>query len=85
MRLHYSHRMILLKRRKQITFRPVPTFYLKWDGFLDVLVLNTICILKKKGTDISSDLDGISTIEFQEKIEEQSLAIRKELRQVGLI
>jgi len=44
-----------------------------------------VCILKKVGTEIPSDLAGISTIEFGENITEQSLAIRKELREVGLV
>ena len=45
---------------------------------------SNICILKKNGTEIPSDLEGISTIEFRDNIQEVSLPIRKELRQVGL-
>jgi len=62
--------------------RPNVLFEMGW--FFGRFGPQKLCILKKKGTNIPSDLDGISTIEFQEKVEEQSLAIRKELRQAGL-
>ncbi len=63
--------------------RPNVLFEMGW--FYGRFGTQHLCILKSVDTELPSDLAGISTIEFRENITEQSLAIRKELRQVGLV
>ena len=70
-------------KSKYLQARPNVLFEMGW--FYGRFGPHNLCILKKKGTQIPSDLEGISTIEFKEGVEEQSLAIRKELRQAGLV
>lgn len=68
---------------KYLQARPNVLFEMGW--FYGRYGPPRLCILKKTGTELPSDLDGISTIEFDENIIEQSLSIRKELRQAGLV
>jgi predicted nucleotide-binding protein len=63
--------------------RPNVIFEVGW--FYGRLGRNRVCILFKKGTQIHSDLDGISRIEFNESVEEKVLEIENELRAAGLI
>ena len=63
--------------------RPNVLFEMGW--FYGRFGPGRLIILKKKGTEIPSDLDGISTIEYHDNVTEKSLAIRKELRQIGVL
>ncbi len=68
---------------KYLQSRPNVLFEMGW--FYGRYGASHLCILKHTGTELPSDLGGISTIDFKENITEQSLAIRNELRQSGLI
>lgn len=58
--------------------RPNVVFELGW--FYGRLGRHNVCILLKQGTQIHSDLDGISRIEFGEDVTEKAIDIEKELR-----
>lgn len=74
---------ILKGKIKYLQARPNVLFEMGW--FFGRYGASHLCILKNAGTELPSDLGGISTIDFRENITEQSLAIRNELRQVGLL
>jgi len=63
--------------------RPNAIFELGW--FYGRLGRSRVCNLVKRGTSIHSDLAGIVSIEFIEKVDETVPALEKELRQAGLI
>jgi predicted nucleotide-binding protein len=63
--------------------RPNAIFELGW--FYGRLGRSRVCNLVKRGTSIQSDLAGIVSIEFIEKVDETVPALEKELRQAGLI
>lgn len=63
--------------------RPNVIFELGW--FYGKIGRSKTCILSKKGTEIHSDLKGISQIIFQDSISEKILDIKKELKSAGLI
>lgn len=63
--------------------RPNVLFELGW--FYGRLGPQRVCILKKAGTQLPSDLGGVSEIEFTASVSEVALQLEKELRQLGLI
>jgi len=63
--------------------RPNVLFELGW--FCGRYGRNRVRILKKKGTEIPSDLAGIETYDFHEKLEEIFRKIRDELKLCGII
>ena len=63
--------------------RPNVIFELGW--FFGRLGRKKVCIIMKKGTKIHSDLEGISRIEFETKIEHKYTRIADELKQAKLI
>ena len=63
--------------------RPNVVFELGW--FYGKLGREKVCILFKKGTEIHSDLNGVSRIEFTEAINEKVQEIRRELKAGGLL
>lgn len=71
------------KGTKYSQARPNVLFEMGW--FFGRFGPQHLIILKKEGTKIPSDLEGISAIEFHHNITDKSLAIKKELRQVGLL
>lgn len=71
------------KKEQYAQARPNVIFELGW--FHGKLGRNRVCILFKKGTQIHSDLAGVSRIEFNESVEEKVLEIEQELRAAGLI
>lgn len=71
------------KKEQYAQARPNVIFELGW--FHGKLGRNRVCILFKKGTQIHSDLAGVSRIEFNDSVEEKVLEIERELRAAGLI
>lgn len=71
------------KKEQYAQARPNVIFELGW--FHGKLGRNRVCILFKKGTQIHSDLAGVSRIEFNESVEEKVLEIEQELRAAKLI
>lgn len=71
------------KKEQYAQARPNVIFELGW--FHGRLGRNRVCILFKKGTQIHSDLAGVSRIEFNESVEEKVLEIEQELRAAELI
>lgn len=63
--------------------RPNVTFELGW--FYGKLGRKKVCILFKKGTEIHSDLNGVSRIEFTETVNEKVEEIEGELVAGGLL
>ncbi len=65
--------------------RPNVTFELGW--FYGRLGRERVCILFQEGTKIHSDLDGISRIEFEKSVNEESviLGIARDLAAAGVI
>jgi hypothetical protein len=63
--------------------RPNVLFELGW--FYGRFGRDRVCILKKVGTEIPSDLAGIATVNFHDDVDEEVLRIRSVLRGVGLI
>ena len=63
--------------------RPNVTFELGW--FYGKLGREKVCILFKKGTEIHSDLNGVSRIEFTEAVNEKVEEIERELIAGGLL
>jgi predicted nucleotide-binding protein len=63
--------------------RPNVVFELGW--FFARLGRNRVCILFKKGTRLHSDLDGISRVEFSERVDQVALPLEAELRAAGLV
>jgi hypothetical protein len=63
--------------------RPNVIFELGW--FYGKIGRNQTCILLKEGTEIHSDLDGISRIVFRDSITDKYLEIESELKSAGLI
>jgi hypothetical protein len=63
--------------------RPNVVFELGW--FCGRLGRKRTCILFKKGTQIHSDLEGVSRIEYIDSVEEKILDIEKELKAARLI
>jgi hypothetical protein len=59
--------------------RPNVTFELGW--FCGHLGRQKVCILVKEGTEIHSDLEGISTIRFRDEITEKVLELELELNE----
>jgi predicted nucleotide-binding protein len=63
--------------------RPNVIFELGW--FVGRLGRQRVVILLKEGTQIHSDIDGVSRIQFRDNIEEKILQIKNELEACGLI
>jgi predicted nucleotide-binding protein len=63
--------------------RPNVIFELGW--FVGRLGKHRVTILLKEGTQIHSDIDGISRIQFRDNVEEKFLQIQGELTACGLI
>ena len=63
--------------------RPNVVFELGW--FYGRIGREKVCILSKTGTNIHSDLAGITRIDFNESIEEAFLSIERELKSAGLV
>lgn len=63
--------------------RPNVIFELGW--FVGRLGKHRVVILLKEGTQIHSDFDGVSRIQFRENVEDKFLDIQKELNACGLI
>ena len=63
--------------------RPNVAFELGW--FYGRLGRSNVCILMKRGTQIHSDLDGISRIQFDESVEEKVLDIERELKAAKIL
>jgi predicted nucleotide-binding protein len=63
--------------------RPNVVFEAGW--FVGRLGILRVCLLLKDGTNVQSDIDGISRIHFRENIEEKVLEIQRELEAVGIL
>lgn len=63
--------------------RPNVIFELGW--FYGKLRRENVCILKKKGTNIHTDIEGVSTITFENKIEDYKSEIEIELLEAKII
>jgi len=63
--------------------RPNVIFELGW--FVGRLGKHRVAILLKEGTEIHSDIHGVSRIQFRDNVEEKSLEIERELGACGLI
>ncbi len=63
--------------------RPNVTFELGW--FYGRLGRERVCILFKEGTNIHSDLEGVSRIQFKESIAEVMVEIEAELIEAGVL
>lgn len=63
--------------------RPNTVFELGW--FYGRLGRDRVCILMREGTQIHSDLDGISRIPFDESVEEKVLDIERELKAAKIV
>jgi len=63
--------------------RPNVVFELGW--FYGRLGRNRVCILFKEGTQIHSDLDGISRLQFRESVEEVVEQIEQELVEANVL
>jgi predicted nucleotide-binding protein len=74
---------IAIKSGDYAQARPNAIFELGW--FYGRLGRNRVCILFKEGTEIHSDLDGISTIRFKESIEEKITELESEFHAAGLV
>ncbi len=74
---------ISLKDGAYAQARPNVIFELGW--FYGKLGRRRVCILFKKGTKIHSDLDGISTIRFNESVEEKLVELENEFVAAELI
>jgi hypothetical protein len=70
-------------REKQFSqARPNVIFEAGW--FVGRLGMPRICLLLKEGTEVHSDIDGISRVVFRDSVEERVLDIQRELVAVGL-
>ena len=63
--------------------RPNVVFEAGW--FVGRLGIPHVCLLLKEGTNVQSDIDGISRIHFRDNIEEKVLEIQRELEAVGIL
>jgi predicted nucleotide-binding protein len=63
--------------------RPNVIFELGW--FYGRLGRSRVCILFKKGTQIHSDLDGISRLEFSERVDEKRDELERELAAAEIV
>jgi hypothetical protein len=63
--------------------RPNVLFELGW--FYGRFGPDHVAIVKKRGTAVASDLDGILTIDFTDKVSEGLIKIENELQHVGLL
>jgi predicted nucleotide-binding protein len=68
---------------KYIQARPNVLFELGW--FCGRLGRDKVCIIKRQGTQIPTDLNGIMYIEYEKKIAEKFGLIQKELKEAKLI
>jgi len=63
--------------------RPNVIYEIGW--FIGRLGRPRVVLILKSGTRIHSDLDGVSRIQFSENVEEQFIAIQKELKAASII
>jgi hypothetical protein len=63
--------------------RPNVIFETGW--FVGRLGIPRVCLLLKEGTEVHSDIDGISRIVFRYSVEEKVIDIQRELEAVGLL
>jgi len=63
--------------------RPNVVFELGW--FFGKLGRNRVCILFKEGTRLHSDLEGISRVQFPERVDQAVPGLENELRAAGLV
>jgi predicted nucleotide-binding protein len=63
--------------------RPNVVFELGW--FFGRLGRSRVCILFKEGTRLHSDLDGISRVQFPERVDQAVPGLEKELRAAGFV
>lgn len=75
--------LIEVSGTKYTQARPNVIFELGW--FYGRLSRRRVCILFKKGTNIHSDLDGITRIEFHDSVEEKIIDLEKELAEANLL
>jgi predicted nucleotide-binding protein len=62
--------------------RPNVIFEAGW--FVGRLGIHRVCLLLKEGTEVHSDIDGISRVVFRDNVEEKVIDIQRELAAVGL-
>ena len=62
--------------------RPNVIFETGW--FVGRLGIPRVCLLLKEGTEVHSDIDGISRVVFRDSVEEKVIDIQRELVAVGL-
>ncbi len=63
--------------------RPNVIFEAGW--FVGRLGIPRVCLLLKEGTEVHSDIDGISRIHFRDNIEEKVIDIENELKAIKLL
>ncbi|NLI81992.1 MAG: nucleotide-binding protein [Deltaproteobacteria bacterium] len=63
--------------------RPNVLFELGW--FYGRFGPERVCVVKKAGTELPSDLAGISTVDFQKDVSEAMVKIQAELRRLGIM
>lgn len=68
--------------RQYAQARPNAIFELGW--FYGQIRRKNVCILFKRGTQLHSDLDGISRIEFDDNVENKAKEIERELMAAGV-
>jgi predicted nucleotide-binding protein len=74
--------IISVEQKEYAQARPNVIFELGW--FYARLGRERVCILFQKGTQIHSDLNGISRIEFSDSVEEKSDELAREFAAAGI-
>ena len=69
---------------KRLFFQARPNVIFEAGWFVGRLGIPRVCLLLKEGTEVHSDIDGISRVVFRESVEEKVIDIQRELAAVGL-
>jgi len=73
------------KDRDAEEHRPRPNVVFELGWFYGRLGRDRVCILRKRGTQIHSDLNGIGYIEFDTRVADKVPELQRELRDAGLV
>jgi len=75
----------VLGPRKRKYHQPRPNVHFELGWFYGKLGRDKVCIIFKHGTELHSDLQGISRIEFKDKVTEKTDQILKELKALKVV
>ena len=75
----------LVENKKQKSFQARPNVLFELGWFCGRLGRSNVRIIRKKNTPLPSDLNGIVTVDFNDRLEEVYLKIRTDLEKAGLL